>query len=129
MAEEYRSIRTGILARWQQKRNLVHTITSATPQEGKTLTSLNLGFSFSELRNRKTIVIEADLRLPQFAKLLGLPESPGLVGVLEDGADWEKALCKVGPNGLDLLQAGRRVHDQAVQLLSGATMVSLPKSL
>jgi capsular exopolysaccharide synthesis family protein len=129
MAEEYRSIRTGILARWQQKRNLIHTITSATPQEGKTLTSLNLGFSFAELRNRRTIVIEADLRLPQFAKLLGLPSSPGLVGVLDDGADWEKALCRVGPNGLDLLQAGRRVHDQAVQLLSGNIMASLLKTL
>jgi capsular exopolysaccharide synthesis family protein len=129
MAEEYRSIRTGILARWQQKRNLIHTITSATPQEGKTLTSLNLGFSFAELRNRRTIVIEADLRLPQFGKLLGLPETPGLVGVLEDGAELEKALLRVGPNGLDVLAAGRRVNDQAVQLLSGATMAALLKRL
>jgi len=49
MAEEYRSIRTSILARWEQRRNLVHLITSASPQEGKTLTSLNLGLIFPEL--------------------------------------------------------------------------------
>jgi len=129
MAEEYRAIRTGILARWQQKRHLVHTITSATPQEGKTITSLNLGFAFAELRNRRTLVIEADLRLPTFSKLLSLPECRGLVHVLEENLPVETVIQRVGGNNLHLISAGRRIHNNAGELLSSPTMVSLLKRL
>jgi receptor protein-tyrosine kinase len=120
--EEYRSIRTGILARWQQRRQLVHLITSATPQEGKTITSLNLGLSFAELRGRRTIVIEADLRLPQFASLLKLDPTRGLIGALEGRIELGAAIQQVGPNGLAVIAAGGAAPDRAVQLLSSHAM-------
>jgi len=128
-AEEYRAIRTGLLAKWEHRRHVVHTITSATPQEGKTITSLNLGIIFSELRNRRTIVLEGDLRLPQFAKLLNLPPTPGMVGVLAEEADLNKSIQVVGDNQLHVLPAGRRVNREAVQLLSGARMTAMLKYL
>ncbi len=129
MAEEYRAIRTSILARWKNQRHLVHTITSATPQEGKTITSLNLGLSFAELRNRRTIVVEADLRLPQFQKLMTLPESPGLVGLLRGEASLQSATLSVGESQLHVLAAGQSVGTQAVQLLSRPVMVNLLQTL
>jgi len=129
IAEEYRAIRTGIIAKWENRRHLIHTITSATPQEGKTITSLNLGLCFSELRNRKTLVIEADLRLPQFKKLLSLPKTPGLVGVLDEGVPYEKAIVQAGPNELDILPAGGRLDTDAVQMLSSPAMVNLIKAV
>lgn len=125
MAEEYRSIRTSLLARWQHRHNLLHTITSATPQEGKTITSLNLGLSFAELRNRKTIVVEADLRLPQFQTLLALPESKGVVGVVEEGLDARAMIQEVEGTSLHVLQAGGYVENRAVQLLSSNAMSNL----
>lgn len=129
IAEEYRSIRTGLLAKWENRRHLVHTITSATPQEGKTITSLNMGLIMAELHNRKTLVIEADLRLPQFKKLLNLPQSYGLVGVMRGEASFQDALLEVGPNGLHVLPAGTRVNNEAVQLLSSPQMASMIKKL
>ncbi|HAI12584.1 MAG TPA: hypothetical protein DCM28_12830 [Phycisphaerales bacterium] len=129
IAEEYRSIRTGLLAKWENRRHLVHTITSATPQEGKTITSLNMGLIMAELHNRKTLVIEADLRLPQFKKLLNLPQSYGLVGVMRGEASFQDALLEVGPNGLHVLPAGTRVNNEAVQLLSSPQMSSMIKKL
>lgn len=129
MAEEYRSIRTGLLARWQQRTNLIHTITSATPQEGKTITSLNLGFSFSELERRKTVVIESDLRLPQFRKLLNLPESRGMVDLLRGDATLDEVTLTVGDRGLHVIPAGERVSNEAVQLLSSKPMKDLLKTL
>jgi len=129
IAEEYRAIRTGLLAKWEHRRHLIHTITSATPQEGKTLTSLNLGLIFSELHNRKTIVVEGDLRLPQFNKLLNLPSTPGLAGVLRDNADLASNIHQIGDNQLHVLCAGRQVSNQAVQLLSSAPAASLLKFL
>ncbi|MEX0774095.1 MAG: CpsD/CapB family tyrosine-protein kinase [Phycisphaeraceae bacterium] len=128
-AEEYRAIRTGILARWQNKRHLIHTITSATPQEGKTITSLNLGLSFAELRTRRTLVIEADLRLPQFKSLLKLPESPGLVGLLNGEAPLAAVVQAVGENHLHVIQAGKCSGVQPVQLLSSPMMTDLLATL
>lgn len=128
--EEYRAIRTSILARWQQKRQLVHTITSATPQEGKTITSLNLGLCFSELKSRRTIVLEADLRMPQFANLLGIdPNKPGLIALLEGKIDLASAIVEVGPSKLPVIPAGGRLNEQAVQMLSGRPMIELLKVL
>jgi capsular exopolysaccharide synthesis family protein len=129
IAEEYRAIRTGLLAKWENRRHLVHTITSATPQEGKTITSLNMGLIMAELHNRKTLVIEADLRLPQFKKLLNLPQSYGLIGVMRGEASFQDALLEVGPNGLHVLPAGTRVNNEAVQLLSSPQMSSMIKKL
>lgn len=129
MAEEYRSIRTSTLARWEQKRNLVHTITSATPQEGKTITSLNLGLIFAELRNRRTIVIECDLRLPTFAKLLPLHEGPGLIDYLSGKATLEQVIQQIGERPLHVIPAGGRANSQAVQMLTSTVMADLLKRL
>ncbi len=130
MAEEYRSIRTSMLAKWEHRRHLVHTITSATPQEGKTITTLNLGISFAELRNRRIAVLEADLRLPLFDKMIGLPRSPGLVGLLEGKATLTESIHRLMNDRLHVIPAGRRVGNMhAVQLLSGSTMASLIESL
>ncbi len=129
MAEEYRSIRTSILARWEQKRHLVHTITSATPQEGKTITSLNLGLSFAELRNRQTLVIEADLRLPQFESQLGLDRGTGLVPLLDGQVTLEDVIVTVPDTNLHVIPAGKRANDRAVQLLSSTPMAELLERL
>jgi protein-tyrosine kinase len=129
LAEEYRAIRTTLLARWEHRRNLVHTITSATPQEGKTITSLNLGLIMAELRNRKTIVIEADLRLPTFNKLLHLGESKGLIAYLRGEASLGQIIQKLENNPLHVITAGSRASNDAVQLLSNQRMASLLKVL
>ncbi len=125
LTEEYRAIRTTLLARWEHQRNLVHTITSATPQEGKTITSLNLGLTFAELRNRKTVVVEADLRLPTFNKLLHLDESKGMVGYLRGEAELDDVIQELEGNALHIITAGSRASNDAVQLLSNQRMANL----
>ncbi len=129
LAEEYRAIRTTLLARWEHKRNLVHTITSATPQEGKTITSLNLGLIMAELRNRKTIVIEADLRLPTFNKLLHFNESKGMIGYLRGEAELGEIIQEIEGSALHVITAGSRASNDAVQLLSNQRMANLLKVL
>jgi len=128
-AEEYRAVRTSLLARWQNKRNLVHTITSATPQEGKTITSINLGMSLAEFRNRKTIMIEADLRLPAYDKLLHLGKGPGLIAYLRGDATLEQCTLRMSNHGPFVIPAGDRAYDDAVTLLSSARMQTLVEQL
>jgi len=130
MAEEYRSIRTSILARHNNQRHLVHTITSATPQEGKTISCVNLGLSFAELRNRKTIIIECDLRLPTFSKLINCDNSrPGLIDYLRGQAKLADVIQQIEGSSLHILPAGGRVSDEAVQLLSSSRMTQLIQGL
>lgn len=130
VSEEYRSIRTSILARHDHQRNLVHTISSATPQEGKTITCVNLGLSFAELRNRKTIVVECDLRLPTFGKLLSCDtDRPGLIDYLRGDATLKDIIQRVEDSTLRIIPAGGRVSDEAVQLLSSTRMTQLIQAL
>ena len=78
ITEQYRAIRTQILARSRNRRLQTHVITSSLPGEGKSVTCANLGVSFSELRNQQTLLIEGDLRRPSFHSLFDRECTPGL---------------------------------------------------
>jgi capsular exopolysaccharide synthesis family protein len=60
-------------------------LTSSVPNEGKTLTSVNLAFTLSDSYARRVLVIDADLRCPCLHSLLGLSNARGLSEVLADG--------------------------------------------
>lgn len=125
MSEQYRAVRTSLLARWQNKRHIVHTITSATPQEGKTITTMNLGLIFAELNARRTLVIEADLRLPTFAKLLHCEKRLGLTEYLSGECEFRDIIHRVEDTQLDVIFAGRHSGTQTIQRLSSNRMCEL----
>jgi Mrp family chromosome partitioning ATPase len=125
VSEQFRAIRTGMLARWQNQRHMVHAFTSAQPQEGRTLTVLNLGLCFAELSQRRVLVLEADLRRPHFAAYMGLPEGPGLAEVLEQRASIAQAAATVASARLDVIAAGHALGNQALQVLSSPATVGL----
>lgn len=129
MSEEYRGIRTRLLVHWQHQRNLIHTITSATPREGKSITSLNLGFTLAEQDDRRVVVVECDLRLPCFTKLLGLSEESGLVQVLHKQVPLKAALQSTPTSHMDVITAGTAAPDEATHLLGSSTMSDLLKQL
>lgn len=122
MSEEYRAIRTRILARFDQQRHLVHTITSATPREGKTISSMNLALAFSELTDRRTLVLEGDLRMPTFGKLFPTKEQPGLIQLLRGEALLDDVIQRTEVGNLDLIHAGGAVGDEAIRLISGSRL-------
>ncbi|MAE61166.1 MAG: hypothetical protein CMJ49_07400 [Planctomycetaceae bacterium] len=129
MSEEYRGIRTRILARWENRTHLVHTITSATPKEGKTLTTLNLGVSFGELNERRTVVVEGDLRVPMFRNMMPLEDKPGLIHVLRGEADLEDAIQESPQPNLFVLPAGGKCADDAIKLISSPEMTQVLQRL
>lgn len=95
LADSYRRLRTKILQQRDIKpfRSLV--VTSAAPQEGKTVTVLNLALSFSILPDFKVLVIDGDLRRGTLGNWLGVKDGqPGLSELFTGSAQLEDVVLK-----------------------------------
>ena len=85
-ADQYRALRHSIER--LRKDSGVHAIavTSPTPGDGKTVTTLNLAGALAQAQDTRVLVIDADLRKPSVAAYLALDglRSPGLSDALRD---------------------------------------------
>ncbi len=84
MAESYKMLRTKValtMPREEMTDCRIIGVTSSLRGEGKSLTSINLSYTFAEA-GKKVCLIEADMRLPTLSKRLSLKEKPGLSSVL-----------------------------------------------
>jgi capsular exopolysaccharide synthesis family protein len=113
--EAIRTLRDSILLSDLDHRPRSLLITSATPREGKTTTCVHLAVAHS-LQNRKTLIIDCDLRRPSVHGRLGVPNEKGLANVINDGEEWRALLTQApGAPYLDVLPAGpasRRTADR-----------------
>jgi capsular exopolysaccharide synthesis family protein len=81
-------------------------VTSAVSGEGKSSTALHLAVSCAQ--QKRTLLIDADMRYPELHILLGLPDGPGLAEVLNGGCSMADAVVPVpGIPHLYALQAGK----------------------
>ena len=81
-SEAYKLLRTNLTFTLPADKNCrIVGVTSAIRGEGKTTTSINLSYTQAET-GKKTLLIDADMRLPSVAKKLGIPGKPGLSDVL-----------------------------------------------
>ena len=94
VTEYYRRLRTKILQQQATKPFRSLLIVSPSPQEGKTITVLNLGLSFATLPSFKVLVVDGDLRRGNIGKLLGIENHLGLTNLLDGSATLEDAVLK-----------------------------------
>lgn len=81
-AEAYKLLRTNLMFSFSgTSENRVIGMTSSFRGEGKSLTSINLAYTFAEAE-KKVLLIEGDMRLPTMAKRLGFMAKPGLSNLL-----------------------------------------------
>lgn len=100
--EAYRSIRTFILVDKTLKNIL---ITSAEVDEGKSTLTANIARCFSELEDKKTIVIDCDFRKKSLNKHFDISKrSMGLSNIIYNGKVLEECINK--ENNLDILTCG-----------------------
>ena len=126
ITEQYRAIRTQILARSRNRRLQTHVVTSSVPGEGKSVTTANLGISFSELRNQQTLLIEGDLRRPSFQTLFDRESTPGLLQLLRgDITDIDQAIHQTVYDNLQFMPAGGRDPTHSTELLSSPRMAQI----
>jgi len=81
-SEAFRSLRTRVQFSRPDKDSLkTILITSPAPQEGKTTVAINLAGSFA-LSNKKTLVVDCDLRKPRLHQIIERDKKPGLIDYL-----------------------------------------------
>jgi len=94
VVEHYRHLRTKIIQQHAAKPFRSLLVTSANPQEGKTVTVLNLALSFAMLPSFKILVIDGDLRRGSLGKWLGMSSHPGLSNLIEGSASVNDTILK-----------------------------------
>lgn len=103
-AEAFRQLRTNLQFLNIDQRPRVIAVTSALPIEGKTSTALNLSAALAEA-GFAVCLVEADLRQPNLATILGLVGDVGLTTVLLGKATVEEVSQAAGPN-LTIITSG-----------------------
>jgi len=126
-AEDFRRLRTSLKFVDAVERTGILLVTSSTTQEGKSLTAANLAISLAE-DGQEVLLVDADLRRPSVAPLLGLHPEAGLTSVLVDQLRVEEAIQEWGPHGLHVLTSGPLPPNPA-ELLGGDRMAELAKEL
>jgi protein-tyrosine kinase len=81
-------------------------VTSASSDDGKTLTAVNLALVLSESYRRRVLLIDADLRRPSLGNVVDVTNAPGLSDALKAPHETKLGILQVTPM-LMVLPAGR----------------------
>ena len=105
-AEKFRllSIRIRNLAMKREMKRIL--VTSALPAEGKSVCAANLAVSLSRNKQKRTLLIEGDLRRPNIRQALGLLPIPGLSEWLQGDLDLNDVIYQLDQSALWFLPAG-----------------------
>ncbi len=115
--EAARRLRTSVQFHPRSQDLQLLAVTAAQSGDGTTTTSLILAKAISE-SDRRVLLMEANLRMPEIAGKLNLAPRPGLTEVLSGKHDIGSAIQKTSNSNLDILVAGEPT-DRPAELLGG----------
>jgi succinoglycan biosynthesis transport protein ExoP len=119
VCEQYRGLRARLLSMNPTRAAQALVITSAVPEEGKSVSALNLALVMAEGGEHRILLVDADFRRASLARLLNLQRSPGLAEVLRREVRVDDALRPTPLPNLKVLPAGK-VTDNAYGELLGS---------
>jgi succinoglycan biosynthesis transport protein ExoP len=126
VAESFRGLRASLLLHDREHPLKAILVASAIPGEGKSFCAANLAVAFAQTGLR-TLLIDADLRLPTIHTYFNLPAgqiSTGFTDVLEGSATLASAVLASPVPNLSLLLTTAPA-DSPAELLSGARLNAL----
>lgn len=130
-AESIDNLRTNLLLTQgigTKDQHRIIAVASATSGEGKTSVATALAMSIAGATSEPTLLVDADLRAPDAAQVLGVGNHPGLTEVLAGTVRLADAIYQVGDTNTYVLPAGKqRVNPHHV--LGGAKVEQLLDSL
>lgn len=118
ITEQYRALRSRLTAQNTTAENSVVAITSSIPQEGKSVTTLNLSWVMAEIKHFRILMIDGDFRRSSLANMLGISEYPGLADLLRGEARLNEVIRPTPLPNLSVITAGTTQEFNAAELLS-----------
>ncbi len=105
ISEAFRTLRTNIHFADPDRKLCSLLITSAGPSEGKSTIVCNLALTMANIE-RKTLLIDCDLRKPNVHNFFEFDRDPGLTTVLSHEASWRDVLRRTGTDNLFVIPSG-----------------------
>jgi protein-tyrosine kinase len=96
----YRMLRTRLLHRARTQGWKIIAVTSAGPNDGKTLTVINLALSMAREKGREIVLLDLDMRNPSVCRTLGVHPPRELRDYLEQGEGARELFFSVGSDNL-----------------------------
>lgn len=118
VSEQYRSLRTRLLSANPHQEHRIFAVTSAASREGKSITTVNLGFTFAEIRHLRILIVDGDLRKGTLGRSLNIDRSPGLADAMRNEATYDQIIRGTPAPNLYFVPAGRTQGRSAPELLS-----------
>jgi succinoglycan biosynthesis transport protein ExoP len=126
-SESVRTIRTAVMLSNLDKTHKVLLVTSSTPGEGKSTTSVSIALALSQME--RVLLIDADMRRPTIAKYCELPHRiSGLSSALTRTEALEDCIHRLEDTSLDILPVGLIPHNPS-ELVASKTFADLMDQL
>lgn len=104
-AESFRAIRTNLQFMAIYASRKVILITSTLSGEGKTTISSNIGAVLA-MNDKKTVILNLELRLPTLHDVFGLPNTVGMSNYLSGHAELDGIIQHTNVENLDIISSG-----------------------
>lgn len=129
ITEQYRRLREHLKTIAQKDKLKTIAITSSVPNEGKTLTSLNLAVALTkDIDCKNVLLVDCDLRRGSIESSIGMESKVGLSDYLRLNAEAENIICKTKIKKLSIIPKGK-ITDDSADLLASLKMKELLKKL
>lgn len=120
-SEAFRTLRTRLqFSKLETSSCMKILVTSSAPQEGKTVVCVNLAGSFAQT-NKKTLLIDCDLRKPRVHSVFGTNRYPGLIDYFFQQASLDEIIRRSDLSNLDYITAGT-IPPNPAETLDSQTM-------
>ena len=123
LAESYRTIRTSLLLSSANKKAKAIVVTSALPEEGKSVTLSNLAVTLAQA-GKRVMIIDSDLRKPTQHRIFKYKNSDGLTNYLTSAREIRGFVKGTGILNLFLINAGP-IPPNPAELLGSERMSTL----
>lgn len=122
--EAYKVLRTQIMQKTRGSGCNTIMVTSALPGEGKTITAVNLAFTFAREFQHTVLLVDGDLKKQNIHKYLGYTGDKGLIDYLEDNVSLPEIIKWSGIEKITIISGGRNCQESA-EILGSPRMKEL----
>jgi non-specific protein-tyrosine kinase len=122
--DPYKVLRAQLMQKTKEKGWNTLMVTSAQPNEGKTLTAINLAITLAKEFNQTVLLVDCDLRKQDVHKRFGYESGKGLGNYLLNECSLDEIISWPGIEKMTLISGGQTI-EYATELLGSPQMKNL----